>query len=145
MTCSIPNVEQQRECHHDGSRCGSEDREDIGRRHVQAVEPDHVHVHRDERGPADAANVILTDALPLGSNDRVAVLDSACTLVGAVATCGLGTIAPLATRTVTITIVLKGKEGYISNTATVASATFDPDTSNNSSTRVVLSGNPPKP
>ena len=61
-------------------------------------------------GPADAANVILTDALPLGSNDRVAVLDSACTLVGAVATCGLGTLAPLATRTVTITIVLKGKE-----------------------------------
>ena len=33
-------------------------------------------------GPADAQNVIVTDALPLSSNDRVAVLDPACTLVG---------------------------------------------------------------
>jgi uncharacterized repeat protein (TIGR01451 family) len=96
-------------------------------------------------GPADAENVIVTDALPLSSNDRVAVLDASCTLVGSVATCSLGTIAPLASRTVTIAIVPKGKTGYISNTATVSSSTFDPDTSNNSSTKVVLSGNPPKP
>jgi uncharacterized repeat protein (TIGR01451 family) len=96
-------------------------------------------------GPGNAENVTVTDALPLNSNDRVAVLDSSCTLVGSVATCSLGTIAPLASRTVTIAIVPKGKEGFISNTATVASSTFDPDTSNNSSTRVVLSGNPPKP
>ncbi len=96
-------------------------------------------------GPADAENVIVTDALPLDSNDRVAVLDSSCTLVGSVATCSLGTIAPLASRTVTIAIVPKGKQGYISNTVTVSSSTFDPDTSNNTSTKVVLSGNPPKP
>jgi hypothetical protein len=62
-----------------------------------------------------------------------------------VATCSLGTLAPLASRTLTIAIVPKGKTGYISNTATVSSSTFDPDTSNNSSTKVVLSGNPPKP
>ena len=96
-------------------------------------------------GPSDAENVVVTDALPLTSNDRVAVLDSSCTLAGAVATCNLGTIAPLATRTVTIAIILKGKSGSISNTAIVSSSTFDPDTSNNTSTRVVLSGSPPKP
>jgi uncharacterized repeat protein (TIGR01451 family) len=96
-------------------------------------------------GPGDAENVVVTDALPLDSNDRVAVLDPSCTLAGFVATCNLGTLAPLASRTVTIAIVPKGKEGFISNTATVASSTFDPDTSNNSSTRIVLSGNPPKP
>ncbi len=97
------------------------------------------------KGPGDAENVVVTDALPLESNDRVAVLDPSCSLAGLVATCNLGTIGPLATRTVTIAIVPKGKEGLISNTATVASSTFDPDASNNSSTRIVLSGNPPKP
>jgi len=96
-------------------------------------------------GPGNAENVIVTDALPLDANDRVAVLDSSCTLVGAAATCSLGTLAPLASRTLTIAIIPKGKTGQISNTATVSSATFDPDTSNNSSTKLVISGNPPKP
>jgi len=96
-------------------------------------------------GPGDAENVVVTDPLPLSANDRVAVLDPACTLAGAVATCNLGTIAPLGTRAVTIAIVLKGKTGSVSNTATVASTTFDPDPSNNASTRVVLSGSAPKP
>ena len=96
-------------------------------------------------GPGNAENVVVTDALPLDSNDRVAVLDPSCTLAGFTATCNLGTIGPLATRTLTIAIVPKGKEGVISNTASVASSTFDPDMSNNSSTKNVLSGNPPKP
>jgi uncharacterized repeat protein (TIGR01451 family) len=96
-------------------------------------------------GPGNAENVVVTDPLPLASNDRVAVLDSSCTLAGTTATCSLGTMAPLASRTLTIAIVPKGKNGYITNTATVASTTFDPVPSNNSSTRVVLSGNPPKP
>jgi uncharacterized repeat protein (TIGR01451 family) len=96
-------------------------------------------------GPGDAENVVVTDVLPIDSNDRVAVLDPSCTLAAFTATCNLGTLGPLATRTLTITIVPKGKEGLISNTASVASSTFDPDTSNNSSTKNVLSGNPPKP
>jgi uncharacterized repeat protein (TIGR01451 family) len=96
-------------------------------------------------GPGNAESVKVTDALPLSSQDRVAVLDPSCTLAGAVATCNLGTLAPLASRTLTIAIIPKGKTGQISNTATVSSTTFDPDSSNNSSTRVVLSGNPPKP
>jgi uncharacterized repeat protein (TIGR01451 family) len=96
-------------------------------------------------GPGDAANVVVTDPLPLGANDRVAVLDSTCTLAGPTATCNLGTMAPLTSRSVTIAIVPKGKTGSISNTATVSSSTFDPIPSNNTSTRVVLSGSPQKP
>jgi uncharacterized repeat protein (TIGR01451 family) len=96
-------------------------------------------------GSGNAENVQVTDALPLSSQDRVAVLDSSCTLAGAVATCNVGTLAPLTIRTVTIAIILKGKTGQVTNTATVSSTTFDPDPSNNSSTRVVIAGNPPKP
>jgi uncharacterized repeat protein (TIGR01451 family) len=96
-------------------------------------------------GPGDAESVVVSDPLPLTSNDRVAVLDSSCSLSGATATCNLGKIAPLVTRNVTIAVVLKGKSGSVSNTASVASTTFDPDASNNTSTRVVLSGSAPKP
>ena len=96
-------------------------------------------------GPGDALNVVVTDVLPIDSKDRVAVLDPSCALAGITATCNLGTIAPLTTRKMTIAIVPKGSSGYITNTANVATATFDYDASNNSSTRVVLSGNPPKP
>ena len=96
-------------------------------------------------GPGNASNVVVTDPLPLSANDRVAILDPACTLTGFTATCNLGTMAPLSIRTLTIAIVPKGKTGYITNTATVASTTFDPFASNNSSTKVVLSGSPPKP
>jgi uncharacterized repeat protein (TIGR01451 family) len=96
-------------------------------------------------GPGAAETVVVTDALPLESKDRVSVLDSSCSLTGSVATCNLGTIAPLGTRTVTIAIVPKGSQGKISNTATVDSSTFDPDSTNNTSTRVVVSGSLPKP
>jgi uncharacterized repeat protein (TIGR01451 family) len=96
-------------------------------------------------GPGDANNVVVTDALPIDSKDRVAILDPSCTLIGTTATCNLGTLAPLSSRKITIAIIPKGNSGYISNTATVASSTFDYDTSNNSATKVVLSGNPPKP
>jgi uncharacterized repeat protein (TIGR01451 family) len=96
-------------------------------------------------GPGNAESVVVTDPLPLDANDRVAVLDPTCTLAGTTATCALGTMAPLASRTLTIAIVPKGKTGFITDTATVASPTFDPVASNNASTRVVLSGNPPKP
>jgi uncharacterized repeat protein (TIGR01451 family) len=96
-------------------------------------------------GPGNADNVVVTDTLPLSPNDNVALLDPSCTLAGTTATCTLGTMAPLASRTLTIAIVLKGKEGFVTNTATVTSSTFDPFASNNSSTKIVLSGNPPKP
>jgi uncharacterized repeat protein (TIGR01451 family) len=96
-------------------------------------------------GPGNADNVVVMDTLPLSPNDDVALLDPSCTLAATTATCTLGTMAPLASRTLTIAIVLKGKEGFVTNTATVTSSTFDPFASNNSSTKIVLSGNPPKP
>ena len=96
-------------------------------------------------GPGNANNVVVTDVLPLTANDRVASLDPSCTLSGITATCNLGTMAPLSSLAPKIVIIPKGKSGSISNTATVASTTFDPFASNNSSTKVVQSGQPPKP
>jgi hypothetical protein len=96
-------------------------------------------------GPGDAENVVVTDNLPLESKDHVAVLDPSCSLAGSLVTCNLGTIGPLAGRTITIAIVPKGSRGQISNTASVASTTFDPNPVNHTSTKIVFSGNPPKP
>ena len=96
-------------------------------------------------GPGNANSVVVTDVLPLSANDRVASLDPSCTLSGVTATCNLGTMAPLTSLAPKIVIIPKGKSGSISNTATVASTTFDPFASNNSSTKVVQSGQPPKP
>ena len=97
------------------------------------------------KGPGNAENASSRTCCRWSANDRVAVLDPACTLAGDDGDVQPGDIAPLGSRTVTIAIVLKGKSGFVSNTATVSSTTFDPDPSNNSSTRVVISGSPPKP
>ena len=97
-------------------------------------------------GPGNAENVVVTDALPL-TPTTASPCSTRLHARRSTATCNLGTIAPLATRTVTIAVIVpKGKYGGTSSTRRPsASATFDLDPSNNSSTRVVLSGNPPKP
>jgi hypothetical protein len=46
---------------------------------------------------------------------------------------------------VTDSLTATANDRVASNTPTAASTTFDPFASNNSSTKVVLSGNPPKP
>jgi uncharacterized repeat protein (TIGR01451 family) len=97
------------------------------------------------KGPGAAQNVVVTDGLPIGKQDRVFVYDSSCTLTGAFLQCQLGTIGPTVTRTVTVAIIPKGAKGSITNTASLSSPTFDPNTLNNSSTRVVFVGSLPKP
>jgi uncharacterized repeat protein (TIGR01451 family) len=100
-------------------------------------------------GPSDAHNVVLTDDLPLMKQDRVFWLPggSTCTKPagGTLLTCSFGTVPPGASRTVRVAIIYKGNRGVVSNTADVTTTTFDPDLSNNSSTKLVLVGQPPKP
>jgi uncharacterized repeat protein (TIGR01451 family) len=96
-------------------------------------------------GPGAAENVVITDNLPVGKQDRVFVYDSSCALSGPVLTCQLGTLAPTAVRSLSVAIILKGAKGAVSNTATVSTSTFDPDNLNNSATRVVSVGSLPKP
>jgi hypothetical protein len=74
----------------------------------------------------------VTYPLPLTANDRVAILDPACTLTGFTATCSLGTMARVTSPDADDRDRPEGQNGYISNTATVSSTTFDPFASNNS-------------
>ena len=88
-------------------------------------------------GPHDAANVILTDTLPAGVT-LVSTAGCAEDPAG-VPSCHLGTLAAGSSRQVTVTVVVSsGTLGVIANSATVTSATADPDPSDNSVTADVL-------
>ncbi len=81
-------------------------------------------------GPSDALSVTVTDTLPAG----VTLLSTTgcANDPAAVPVCTLETISKGAAKTYTITArVNSGTTGSLSNTATVTSTTFDPDTRNN--------------
>ncbi len=89
-------------------------------------------------GPADAENVVVTDVLPA----NVTYVSNTCmaAVAGNTVTWTIGTLANGANATCDIVTTINNF-GEISNTATVASTTTDPDPANNSST-VVLGGVP---
>ncbi len=86
-------------------------------------------------GPDPATGVQLVDTLPLG-----VTFDSATATQGTVSPAAnlvigdIGTIAPLATVTVTI-VVTPNATGQVVNTANVTSGEIDPDTSDNTATQ----------
>lgn len=88
-------------------------------------------------GPDPATNVVVTDDLPTGI-DFVSATASAgsCDTKGRKVTCNLGTVANAGSLTVTIKTTVKQnfKDPGITNTASVASDTADPQASNNSDT-----------
>ena len=89
-------------------------------------------------GPADAQNVVVTDNLP-PVKQAIYLLDTAgCTKAGLVLTCNLGTINGGSSTTFSVYVRIKGNKGLVSNTASVASSTFDWKMANNTSTRVIL-------
>ncbi len=89
-------------------------------------------------GPSDAANVVVTDDLP-DVKQAVYVFDTAgCTKSDLTLTCNLGSLSAGGTTSFNVYVTVRGSKGEIVNTASVASSTFDPTLSNNSSTRVVL-------
>jgi uncharacterized repeat protein (TIGR01451 family) len=99
-------------------------------------------------GPADAHNVVVTDDLPVIKQDRVfwsPFLSCTKPPEGTLLTCDLGTVPTGGAKTVTVMVVFKGSRGIVSNTANVATTTFDHDLANNSSTKTILIGSPPKP
>ena len=93
----------------------------------------------DNLGPDEAKNVVLTDNLPAGTT---LVSTTGCAEdPSGVPTCSLGDLASGAGTTVTIEVTAPGSAGTIVNSASIASDTGDPDTTNNSddeSTEVVL-------
>jgi hypothetical protein len=92
-------------------------------------------------GPSNALNVVVTDNLPdlkaaiYQSDTGGCVLSTPITL-----TCNMGDMAVAQSKTFFIYVLVRGSRGAVSNTASVASATTDPATGNNSSTRVVTIG-----
>jgi len=94
-------------------------------------------------GPADALGVVVTDTLPDTKQAIYRFDTGGCALSGATLTCALGTIPADAdpsrrTKSFNVYLTVKGNKGQVINTASVASPTFDPDSTNNSSTRTVL-------
>ncbi len=89
-------------------------------------------------GPSDAANVVVTDLLP-DVKQAVYVFDTAgCSRSNLTLTCDLGALAAGGSRSFNIYVRVRGSKGEMTNTASVTSTTGDPNTANNSSTRVVL-------
>ena len=92
-------------------------------------------------GPSTAQNVVISDHLTAGTTfvsgqngngNTVCTLNQAATVV-----CNLGTLQPLASVTVFITVRVSASLSdttVLQNTVTATSTTFDPDTSDNSAT-----------
>ncbi|HEV2198599.1 MAG TPA: DUF11 domain-containing protein [Bryobacteraceae bacterium] len=90
-------------------------------------------------GPSDALAVIVTDNLPTIKQAHYQSDTGGCTLTLAtdVLTCNLGTMPTGTTKSFNIYELIIGNKGAITNTASVTSATTDPNTANNTSTRIV--------
>ncbi len=84
-------------------------------------------------GPSFAPNLTVTDPLPAGVVPGPA--PGGCTISSTTLTCTHPGLEPTETATITFTVdVLADAVGMITNTATVASITPDPDRANNQST-----------
>jgi uncharacterized repeat protein (TIGR01451 family) len=83
-------------------------------------------------GPSNAAGVTVSDTLPAGV--AFVSASSGCSNSSGTVTCNLGAINNGASASVTI-VVKPNATGALSNTASVTSSTFDPNTANNSATQ----------
>ena len=88
-------------------------------------------------GPAEAAGVTVTDALPSGVS-FVSVISTQGTCRGGKSiTCNLGTLASGSSATVTLRVNRTNTKNPIQNTATATATTFDIDKGDNSATATV--------
>lgn len=88
-------------------------------------------------GPSTATGVTISDVLPAGLSVISVQAAGTCDVAGQTLTCQLGTVAPGSSTTVTIGVMVAATQvGTLTNTATVASTTPDPNPANNSATVV---------
>ncbi|MGH9424644.1 MAG: DUF11 domain-containing protein, partial [Thermoanaerobaculia bacterium] len=88
-------------------------------------------------GPNTASSVTVTDVLPAGSSFVSATGTGwTCGFAAGTVTCTMPSLAAGTAPPITLTIIapIVSKSGTLSNTATVSSATTDPNPGNNSST-----------
>lgn len=86
-------------------------------------------------GPTTATGVTVTDPVP--PNSTFVSASAGCVQAAGIVTCTVGTLAPLASQTFTITL-LAGSGASILNTATVAGNQADPNLANNSASALTL-------
>jgi uncharacterized repeat protein (TIGR01451 family) len=86
--------------------------------------------------PSTTSGVTVTDTLPAGVILVSAVPSSGTCSGTSTITCKLGIFPSGVTATVDITVTAPNSSGAVTNTATVTSATADPDLSNNTATQV---------
>jgi uncharacterized repeat protein (TIGR01451 family) len=85
-------------------------------------------------GPSAATNVVVTDALPTGVTFySAAPSQGSCVLASGTLTCQFGSLAANASANVALQVKPR-QTGMLGNTASVAAAEPDPDTSDNSAT-----------
>lgn len=102
--------------------------QDLGRGRLQAVVHRQVHHHGVNNGPADAVSVVVSDSLP-ATKQAVFVFEAGgCTKSGLTLTCSLGTIAAGTSKSFNVYVRIKGSKGQVTNSASVTSSAFDPNT-----------------
>jgi uncharacterized repeat protein (TIGR01451 family) len=89
-------------------------------------------------GPADAENVVVTDVLPDLKQALYQTDTAGCARSGLELTCDLGAIPAATSRSFSVYVRIRGKQGLVSSSASVDSTTADPDPSDNTSTRTIL-------
>ncbi|HEV7571757.1 MAG TPA: hypothetical protein VGQ21_09685, partial [Thermoanaerobaculia bacterium] len=97
-------------------------------------------------GPTAAANVSVTDVIPVGTTFVSATPTQGSCSGTTTVTCSLGSIANLGSASIALTVTLPSAPGPVANTATVSTTSPDPTPGNNSSTSnitVVASANIP--
>lgn len=89
-------------------------------------------------GGSAASDAVVTDTLPAGTTFVSAASGGtfSCSEAGGTVTCTAASFAAGAADTITITLLAPANGGTISNTASISSATPDPNTANNSATAV---------
>jgi uncharacterized repeat protein (TIGR01451 family) len=93
-------------------------------------------------GPNAATNVVVTDVLPAGVSFVSATpTQGSCSLLAATVTCNLGTLANIATATISLVVNVNAPDGTsIVNTASADSDETDPSPANATDTAAVVVG-----
>ncbi len=96
------------------------------------------HISVENYGPSDALDVVVVDELPPRKTGYVVHENGGCSLAGTTLTCPLGTIAAGDTVEFQVYFRVIGNKRMVTNTATVATTTYDPDAGSNSAVRNIL-------
>jgi uncharacterized repeat protein (TIGR01451 family) len=89
-------------------------------------------------GPSDAVSVVVSQLLPPSKSGFYVSNDAGCAApAGQTFTCPIGTLVAGGTKTIQLNFMIRGNKGLITSTASVSSATPDPNLADNSSIRNV--------